>query len=433
MFKTLKNAFKDKDIRKKLFITLGLLGLYILGTWIPVPGIATSVFQSSTTSNTFLTLLNSVSGGALANGAILALGVSPYITASIIIQLLAVAIPSLEKLSKQGEEGQKKINSYTRIASLVLAIAQAIGIVVSFNSQASAIEPIFFGNSTLTGVFIVFVLVAGAMFTVWLGEKITETGIGNGVSLLIYIGILSSASVALLQTITGIFSNSGNIDQLWNLIIFLIAVVIIFGLIVFIDLAERKIPVTYAKQIRGRRLVGGQSTELSLKVNSGGVMPIIFASALISFPQLIMSIFWPTSDAYAWYSQYLGAGSWVYSVILAVLILFFAFFYSQITFNPEEVAKRIQENGGMIATYRPGKPTVEYLRKVNNRIVLFGAIFLAFLALVPTLIFTAIASDSSLINAFTATGMIIIVSCALEFNKQLEDQMIVRNYRGFLK
>lgn len=433
MFKTLKNAFKDKDIRKKLFITLGLLGLYILGTWIPVPGIATSVFQSSTTSNTFLTLLNSVSGGALANGAILALGVSPYITASIIIQLLAVAIPSLEKLSKQGEEGQKKINSYTRIASLVLAIAQAIGIVVSFNSQASAIEPIFFGNSTLTGAFIVFVLVAGAMFTVWLGEKITETGIGNGVSLLIYIGILSSASVALLQTITSIFSNSGNIDQLWNLIIFLIAVVLIFGLIVFIDLAERKIPVTYAKQIRGRRLVGGQSTELSLKVNSGGVMPIIFASALISFPQLIMSIFWPTSDAYAWYSQYLGAGSWPYSVVLAILILFFAFFYSQITFNPEEVAKRIQENGGMIATYRPGKPTVEYLRKVNNRIVLFGAIFLAFLALVPTLIFTAIASDSSLINAFTATGMIIIVSCALEFNKQLEDQMIVRNYRGFLK
>lgn len=433
MFKTLKNAFKDKDIRKKLFITLGLLGLYILGTWIPVPGIASSVFEQSTTNNTFLSLLNSVSGGGLANGAILALGVSPYITASIIIQLLAVAIPSLEKLSKQGEEGQKKINAYTRIAALVLAIAQAVGIVVSFNSQASAIEPIFFGNTTLTGVFIVFVLVAGAMFTVWLGEKITETAIGNGVSLLIYIGILSSASLAILETITSIFSSTGNLDQLWNLIIFLIAVVIIFALIVFIDLAERKIPVTYAKQNRGRRLVGGQSTEIPLKVNSGGVMPIIFASALISFPQLLMSIFWPTSDAYAWYSQYLGAGSWPYSVVLAVLILFFAFFYSQITFNPEEVAKRIQENGGMVATFRPGRPTVEYLRKVNNRIVLFGAIFLAFIALVPTLIFTAIESNSALINAFTATGMIIIVSCALEFNKQLEEQMIVRNYRGFLK
>lgn len=433
MFTTLVNAFKEKEIRNKLLITLGLLFLFVLGTWIPVPGIASDVFEQATSDNTFLTLLSSINGGALTNGAILALGVSPYITSSIIMQLLTIAIPSIERMAKQGgEEGRRKFNKMIRYGALILAIAQAIGIVVAFNTSGDAITNVFFGSTLVTGIFVVLVLVAGAMFTVWIGEKITEIGIGNGMSLLVFIGILSSASISILATLTSIFTGNATDEMIWGFIIFLVALVVIFALIVFIDLAERKIPVTYAKQVRGRRMMGGQTTELPLKVNSGGVIPIIFASAFLMFPQILISIFWPTTDFAAFWNQYLGAGSWVYSVLLALFILLFSFFYAQVTFSPEDAAKRIQENGGMVASYRPGKPTVDYLRKVQKRLVLFGAIFLAFIALIPTLIFQAI-NVGTMVNAFTATGMLIIVSVALEFNKGLEEQMIIRNYRGFLK
>ena len=433
MFKTLVNAFKEKEIRNKLLTTLGLLFLFVLGTWIPVPGIDSSVFKSATSGNTFLSLLSSINGGALANGAVLALGVSPYITSSIIMQLLTIAIPSIEQMARNGgEEGRRKFNKFIRYGALILAIAQAIGIVVAFNNSGNAITDVLFGNTLVTSIFVVLVLVAGAMFTVWMGEKITEIGIGNGMSLLVFIGILSSASIQLLQTFTDIFTGEATDEMVWGVIIFLVALVVIFALIVFIDLAERKIPVTYAKQVRGRKMMGGQTTELPLKVNSSGVIPIIFASAFLMFPQIIISIFWPTSSFAAFWNQYLGAGSWVYSVFLALLILVFAFFYAQVTFSPEDAAKRIQENGGMVASYRPGKPTVDYLRKVQKRLVLFGAIFLAFIALIPTLIFQAI-NVGTLVNAFTATGMLIIVSVALEFNKGLEEQMIIRNYKGFLK
>jgi preprotein translocase subunit SecY len=433
MFKTLSNAFKVKDVRRKMLVTLALLFVYILGTWIPIPGISASVFKSQT-SNDFLGLLNSVNGGALSKGSILALGVSPYITATIVIQLLAVAIPSLERLSKQGEEGKRKIDTYSRITALILAIAQAIGIVVAFtNSDSSAISSVVFGNKICTEVFVVIVLVGGAMFTVWLGDKISEIGIGNGVSLLIYIGILSSASTALLTELENVFTS--NLDSLWNILIFLAVLIVIFALIVFMDGAERRIPVQYAKQVKGRKMYGGQSTYIPIRVNSDGVMPIIFASTFIMFPQLVMSIFWPTSAAYNWYATWLGAGSWVYSVVLALLILFFTYFYSQlIGFNPDEISKQMQQNGGFITGIRAGKPTADYLKKVSNRIILFGAIFLAFLALIPTLLFKAIDNGgSTLVNAFTATGMLIIVSVALETNKQIEAQMLMKNYRGFLK
>ncbi len=433
MFKTLVNAFKEKEIRNKLLITLGLLFLFVLGTWIPVPGIDSSVFEQATSENTFLSLLSSINGGALTNGAILALGVSPYITSSIIMQLLTIAIPSIERLARHGgEEGRRKFNKMIRYGALVLAIAQAVGIVVAFNSSGSAITDVFFGSTVVTAIFVVLVLVAGAMFTVWMGEKITEIGIGNGMSLLVFIGILSSASISILDTLITIFTGQATDEMIWGFIIFLVALVVIFALIVFIDLAERRIPVTYAKQVRGRKLMGGQTTELPLKVNSSGVIPIIFASAFLMFPQIIISIFWPTTPFAAFWNEYLGAGSWVYSILLALFILIFAFFYAQVTFSPEDAAKRIQENGGMVASYRPGKPTVDYLRKVQKRLVLFGAIFLAFIALIPTLIFQAI-NVGNLVNAFTATGMLIIVSVALEFNKGLEEQMIIRNYKGFLK
>lgn len=429
MFKTIVEAFKIKDIRRKILLTLLLLLIYRVGCWLPIPGIVPSYFSQST-SDGFLGLLSTVSGGALANGAILALGVLPYINASIILQLLTIAIPKLERLSKQGEEGRKKINLYTKIIALILATAQSVGIVVSFGT--SAIDLTLFGSNLawLTGCMIVLVLVAGAMFTVWLGDKITDLGIGNGLSLLIFVGILSSAGTAIFNACKNVGSN---LDYLWTLLGFIVVVILIFGLIVWVDSAERRIPIQYAKQIKGRKMYGGQSTYIPIKVNGSGVMPIIFATAIISFPQLICSMFWSTSGFYAWYSKWLGTGSWVYAVVLALLILFFSYFYAQLSFNPEDVSKQIQQNGGFISGIRPGKPTADYLKKVSKRITLFGAIFLAFIALVPTLIFTGISRDGTLVNAFSATGLLIVVSVALEFNKQLESQMLMRNYKGFLK
>ncbi len=430
MFKTIVEAFKIKEVRKKILITLLLLLIYRIGCWLPIPGVDPTVY-SSQAQDGFLGLLSAVSGGALANGSFLALGVIPYINATIIIQLLTIAIPKLQALSKQGEDGRKKMNIYTKIAALVLAVAQAIGIVVSFGT--SALDTNLFGADFplwIISTFVVILLVSGAMFTVWLGDKITELGVSNGLSLLIFIGILSTAGMSIANAISGIGSDLNN---LWSLIGFIVAVILIFALIVWVDLAERKVPVQYAKQIKGRKMYGGQSTHIPIRVNGSGVMPIIFAMALITFPQLICSMFWPDSAFFAWYSKWLGAGSWVYSIVVAVLILFFSYFYAQLSFNPEDISKQIQQNGGFIPGIRAGKPTVEYLKKISNRITLFGAIFLAFIALVPTLIFTAINSDGTLVNAFSATGMLIVVSVALEFNKQLEAQMLMRNYKGFLK
>ncbi len=424
MFKTFREAFKIKDVRRKLLLTLLLLLIYRIGCWIPTPGIIPSAFADAT-SEGFLSIINAVNGSALSNGSLLALGVLPYINASIIIQLLSIAIPKLEKISKQGEDGKKKIALYTRIAALCLAIAQAVGIVVAFGS--SSLDTTIFGGKWFTATMVVVILVAGAMFTVWLGERITELAIGNGMSLLIYVGIISSAGFAIFNAISNIGSN---INYLWTLLIFLLAVIVIFALIVWVDLAERKIPVQYAKQIKGRKMYGGQSTHIPIKVNSSGVMPIIFAMSLISFPQLIMSIFGSQDK----YPAILATGGWLYSLIVAVLIFFFSYFYSQISFNPEDVSRQIQQNGGFIPGIRAGKPTAEYLGRVSKRITFFGAIFLTFIALVPTLIFTFVSGgDAGLINAFSATGLIIVVSTALEFNKQLEAQLLMRNYKGFLK
>ena len=430
MFTTLKNAFKVKNLRKKLIMTMGFILLFRVGSWLPIPGI-NSQFYQEIANNDFLGLLSGLSGGALANGAFLALGVAPYISASIIMQLLTVAIPSLERLSKSGEEGKKKITKYTKYTALFLATAQAVGIVLTFG--ATGIDGTLFGASAplwITGAFVALVLVAGAMFTYWLGEKITEVGIGNGLSLLIFVGIIASASAALVNSITIAFTS--NINELWNIGLFFGAVVLIFGLIVFIDLSERKIPVQYAKQIKGRKMYGGQKTFIPIRVNGSGVLPIIFSLSIIAFPQLLSSIFWPNSQFFVWYSRNLGAGTPIYSVLVAVLILFFAYFYSQISFNPADISKQVQQNGGFIPGIRAGKPTADYLRRVSKKITLFGALFLAFIALVPTLIFTQLDSGM-LIGAFSATGMLIVVSVALEFNRQLEAQMLMQNYKGFLK
>jgi len=437
MFKTIANAFKIKDLRKKIILTLLLLLVYRVGCFLPIPGFDVAEIKelgSSGDNYSIFNIMNMISGGALANCSVLALGVSPYITASIVIQLLTVAIPALERLSKQGEAGKQKITLYTRIAALILSVAQAIGIVVSYSSYLDVNNVLWAGAPTwLIGAGIVIVMVAGGMFTVWIGEKITDIGVGNGMSLLIFIGILASSTQALYQAVLAI---STDLTNLWTILIFFAAVVLIFGLIVLVDSAERRVPVQYAKQIKGRKMYGGQNTYIPIRVNSSGVMPVIFASALITFPQIIISIFWPNSPAMTWYQTWLGTGSWIYIVILPLLILGFAYFYSMITFNPEDVSKRIQQQGGFIPGIRPGKPTAEYLGKISKRITFFGALFLALVVLIPSLAFKAIGDTnvltSSLINAFSATGLMIIVSVALELDKQLEAQMIMRNYKGFL-
>ncbi len=434
MFKTLYNAFKIKDVRRKLLLTLLLLFIYRLGCWLPIPGFDISAIleqdNNLSSGTSIFGLMNMLSGNALQNCSVLALGVSPYITASIVIQLLTVAIPALERLSKQGEDGRRKINLYTRIAALVLSIAQAVGIVVAYSDGLDVGNALWAGAPTwLIGMGVVIILVAGGMFTVWIGERITDLGVGNGMSLLIFVGILSSSMSSIAQ---GIALATEDITVVWTIVLYIVAVVLIFGLIVFVDSAERKVPIQYAKQIKGRKMYGGQSTFIPIKVNGSGVIPIIFASALLTFPQLIISIFAPEST---WYQQWLGTNSWLYIVLLALLILAFSFFYAQITFNPEDVSKRIQQQGGFIPGIRAGKPTAEYLKKISRRITLFGAIFLALIALIPSLAFKAIGDSISwgvLINAFSATGLMILVSVALEFDKQLEAQMLMRNYKGFL-
>ncbi len=429
MFKTIVNAFKIKDIRKKILITLLLLLIYRVGCYLPAVGFDANGIVSSDTVSIF-SLMDMVSGGALSNMSVLALGVTPYITASIVIQLLTVAIPALERLSKAGEDGRRKINFYTRIAALVLALAQAIGIVVGY---AGNLDPnaLWAGAPTwLIGCGVVLILTAGGMFTVWLGERITDLGVGNGMSLLIFVGILSSAASAIKDAFSIVFG--GNVNYLWYIVIFLVAVIAIFALIVFVDGGERRVPVQYAKQIKGRKMYGGQSTYIPIRVNGSGVMPIILASTFLTFPQLIISIFWPSST---WYQQWLGTNSWLYIVLTAVFILLFSFFYAKITFDPNDISKRIQQQGGFIPGIRAGKPTAEYLGKISGRITFFGAIFLAIIALIPSLVFKAIGDYTSvgvLINAFSATGLMIVVSVALELDKQLEAQMLMRNYKGFL-
>ncbi|MBR2988927.1 MAG: preprotein translocase subunit SecY [Clostridia bacterium] len=434
MFQTLVNAFKNKEVRTKILITLALLFVYRLGCWLPVPGISAAVENSANGADTLLSLLSAITGGALANGAWLAIGISPYINSSIIIQLLTIAFPALERLSKQGAEGRKKINKITRFVALALAIAQAVAITVSWGNSGGLETGIFSGflaQTWVVGIFVAVMLISGSMFTLWLGERITENGIGNGISLLIFVGILSTAGQAITASFTLMFE--GNETAVWELLGFLLMVIIVFGLIVFVDLAERKIPVQYARQVRGRKQYGGQSTFIPLKVNASGVLPIIFATSIITFPQVICQMFFPTSGFYMWYVEWLGSGTWLYAILSGLLILFFCYFYAQVQFNPEEVARNIQQYGGYIPGIRPGKPTYEYLVRISKRITLFGAIYLAFIAIVPSVIFALVIPNASLVNSLSATGMLIVVSVALEFDKQLESQLMMKHYKGFLK
>ena len=437
MIETLKNAFANKDIRKKILLTLLLLVVFRIGCYIPVPGLARGLLTDAVTTNDFLGLMSGVTGGALANGTLFALGIGPYINASIIVQLLTVGIPALERLSKQGEEGRKKITNITRIITIVLAIIQAVGIIVNFAggftsdvSDTSSIRwDLFFNQQWLGIVYMTAIYTAGAMLVMWLGERITEYGVGNGISLIIFVGIISTAGLSILDKLTSITAN--NVAPLFEVIGFLVLAIVVFFCIVFVDLAERKIPVQYAKQVRGTKMYGGQSSVIPMKISGSGVMPLIFAFAIISFPSMIMSVVPAWSDALNWWNQVFGSGTWIYVLVLTVLIFAFAFFYAQIQFNPEDVSRTIQQNGGFIQGIRPGKPTAQYLRKINNRITLFGAIYLTLIAFIPSLIFSFVTVD--LINVFSTTGILIVVSVALEFDKQLQSQIMMKNYKGFLK
>lgn len=434
MFKTLGSAFKNRELRKSMIITLILLLVYRLGCFLPTPGLSSDLYSSlvSNDASGILSLLNAVTGSALSNAAVFALGVTPYINASIIVQLLTVAIPKLEQISRDGDNGRQKINMITKIVALVLALAQGLGIVLGLGG--GYIDPIF-GEKLkwLTSIVIILVLMAGTCFTMWLGDKITEQGIGNGLSLIIFVGIIATAAQSMLNAINNI---KYSLSYLWELLGFLALVLVVFFLIVFVDMAERKITVQYAKQIKGRKMYGGQASYIPMKVNASGVMPIIFASAIITFPTLIMSLFGLNAEsggfAGFWF-KYLGTGSVIYSILTAILILAFAYFYAQIQFNPADVSLNIQQHGGFIPGIRPGKPTTEYLKKVSNRITLFGAIFLAFLALVPSVVFSAVAvGQQGLLNSFTATGMLIVVSVAIEFRDQLEAQLMMKRHKNIL-
>ena len=437
MFETLKNAFKVKEIRSKILITLLFVLIYRLGCYIPVPGIGGFLISETDLSNvSYLNIMSMMSGGALAQGTWFAMGIGPYINASIIIQLLTVAIPALERLTKQGEEGQKKISNLTRISALVLAILQSVGILIAYGDSAittsNGATPMLelLGNQKwLCYIILVIFYSSGALVTVWLGERITENGVSNGISILIFVGILTTVGTQTISMITSVVG--GNLTALWQLIGFIAVIVVVFGLIVFVELAERKIPVQYAKVVKGRKMYGGQSTIIPIKVNASGVMPLIFAFSILSFPELIGTMIAPNGKFIMWWQQWMGTNSWLYMVVLCLLILGFSYFYSIIQFNPEDISKTIQQNGGFIPGIRPGRPTAEYLKKVKNRITLFGAVFLAFIALVPAILFRTVLQTSS--SVFSATGLIICVSVALEFNTALESQIMMKNYKGFLK
>ena len=427
MLSTLINAFKEKEIRKKMLLTLLMLLIFRLGCFIPVPGIASGSFQSLA-SNDFFSIMSTITGGSLQNGTLFALGIIPFINAFIIMQLLTLVIPPLDRLSKQGEDGRKKITQITRYMAILLAVIQGVGICLGWGKNMFDAT---FGSTALSMALVIIMFVGGSCLVMWLADRITEYGVGNGTSLIIFVGILASAGQSLVTA----FKNVGNGDvakNVWLIIAFLIVVLFVFVFIIFVDLAERKITIQYAKQVKGNKMYGGQSTHIPMKVNASGVMPIIFASSFLMFPQMIAS-FWPTSKFYQWWAKWLGIGTPIYIAVMCLLILFFSFFYSQIQFNPEDISKNIQQNGGYIPGIRPGRPTADFLKKINNRITLFGAIFLALIALVPSVVFKFIGQENGLANSFSATGLLIVVSVAMEFDTQLQNQLMMKHYKGFLK
>ena len=421
MLETFKNAWRIEDLRKKILYTLLMLLVYRIGTsFIPIAGMDVAAIKQTVEGSDILGFLNMITGGSLAGFTIFAVGISPYITASIVMQLLTFAIPALERLSKEGgEEGREKLKRITRYVGIGLALIMSIGMVMSLRSYMITTD-------LLSKITMVLTLTAGACIVMWMGEKITEKGIGNGVSLIIFVGIVARLPVTAWSFMQNIFAGEVNARALLPIVVIYVAIV---AGVVFIDCGERRIPVQYAKRVVGRKMYGGQSTNIPMKVHSAGVMPIIFAVTLLQFPGMIAS-FWPQSGFALWWGRWMNSATIPYNIIFAILIVALGYFYNMVTFNPVEVSKNIQQYGGFIPGIRPGKPTSDYLAKISSRLTLFGGLFLALLATLPGLIAGLVGTN---IMALTATGVLISVSVALETSKQLESQMLMRHYKGFLK
>ncbi|MBP5384938.1 MAG: preprotein translocase subunit SecY [Lachnospiraceae bacterium] len=438
MFKTLQNAFKIKEIRTKLFFTFLMLIVIRLGSQLPVPGVNASVF-SDWFQNQFgdsAGLLSAFTGGSFEKMSLFALNITPYITSSIIMQLLTIAIPKLEEMQKEGEDGRKKIASITRYVTVGLALIESTAMAIGFRNQGMMDQTV----GAWGIVTVIAALTAGSAFLMWIGEQITENGVGNGISVVLTINIISR----IPQDITGLYDQfiKGASSFASSVLAAVIIIAIIVGTVVLTVIlggGERRIPVQYAKKVQGRKIVGGQSSHIPLKVNTGGVIPIIFASSLMQLP-IVISSFFKSSQTNNWWTKFLGmlnSGRWfsketpinsIGVLIYIVLVVFFAYFYTSITFNPLEVSENMKKQGGFVPGIRPGKPTSEYLTKILNYIIFIGAIGLVIVALIPLFFNGWFGADVS----FGGTSLIIIVGVILETMKQIESMMLVRNYKGFL-
>ncbi|MBQ8764337.1 MAG: preprotein translocase subunit SecY [Clostridia bacterium] len=420
MISTLRNAWKIPDLRKRMLYTLLMLVVFRLGTFIPVPGLNREVLSqlASEGGNTLFALLNSFSGGSFSNATIFAMSITPYINSSIILQLLTVAIPALERLSKEGEEGRKVIAKWTRYVTVILAFIQATGLYFGLGAVANPGLKSF--------IVIVTTFTAGTAFLMWLGEQITEKGVGNGISMIIFAGIVSSVPGMIWDMYQNFISGAINI---WGIVGIAVFALVMIAFVVFITDAERRIPVQYAKRMVGRKMYGGQSTHIPIKVAMAGVIPIIFAMSILAFPSTIMSFTggMPTEGFWGAFWREVTSG-WTYAVLYFLLILFFTYFYTAIQFNPIEIANNMKRNGGSIPGIRSGKPTSDYISKILTRITLAGAIFLAIIACVPMIL----GQFMNFTIQIGGTSLLIMVGVALETVKQIESQMLMRHYKGFL-
>lgn len=396
--------------------------VFRIGTTIPVPGIDTSIIKQMVEGNNLLSLYNMFTGGAFSNFTLFALGIGPYITASIIIQLLTVGFESLKELQKSGEEGKKKMDKYTRCTALALAFVQAIGITLGIVRSALKSDNVFFITT------VIITLVSASMMVMWIGDRITEKGLGNGSSVIIFVGIISRIPIDGIAIANQIKSGA---TPIWAAILLVVVILLTILGVTFIQEATRKIPVQYAKRVVGRKMYGGQSSHIPMKVNQSGVMPIIFASSILAMPQTI-AMFMGT-DAQQFVQQWLSGateqGFWIYESIEILLIIFFSYFYTTISFNVEDITKNMKNGGGFIPGIRPGKPTEDYLSRILSRLTLAGAAFLGVIAMIPALITHYLSLPMSL----AGTSLLIVVGVALELKRQLESNLVMRNYQGFLK
>ncbi len=442
MFKTIKNAFKTPDVRKRLLYTLLLIVVFRLGCYIVVPGVDSFAIaeqmQSSTAS--LANLVDTISGGAFSRLSIFAMSITPYITASIVIQLLGMIIPSLEKMMKEGGEVAKiKVNRYTKILTIVLALVEALGIYISYSRSYS---DVFINPGILTGAIVVLTLLTGTMMLVWLGEQITNKGVGNGISMLIFVGIISRLPAGLVTLWNLIVSSNGiSTRGIIEALTIVVGAILLVAAVVFVQEAERRVPVQYAKKVVGRKMYGGQNTHIPIKLALAGVMPIIFASSFMTFPAMIIQIFAAdkiggTGFLAGLYNFSIATSSssvgWGYSLANAIvyflLIVGFTFFYTFATFNPAEVSTNIKQQGGFIPGIRAGKPTTEYIKNVLVRLTCFGSVYLSLIAILPMLL-----RFSNLNISFGGTSILIVVGVALETVQQLESHLVVRHYKGFLE